>query len=117
MATVNNPIVGVDTLIARRMRRATRGTFDRGKSRFAIRREEIIDPAHQKMEEEPRMGNSNPCLSIEDLIGSGEFESKRSLNGDLRVAMNAIKGSQRMFRMTAAFVNQGQGCNEYLRDR
>jgi hypothetical protein len=28
-------------------------------------------------------------LSIEDLIGSGEFKSKRSLNGDLRVAMNA----------------------------
>ena len=24
-------------------------------------------------------------LSIEDLIGSGEFESKRSLKGDLRV--------------------------------
>lgn len=27
-------------------------------------------------------------LNIEDLMKSGEFESKRSLNGDLRVVMN-----------------------------
>jgi hypothetical protein len=29
-------------------------------------------------------------LSIEDLIGSGEFESKRSLKGDFRVVMNVF---------------------------
>ena len=51
-------------------------------------------------------------LSIEDLIGSGEFESKRSLNGDLRVAMNAMKGNQTTFRTAAAYVDQGQGCNK-----
>ena len=46
-------------------------------------------------------------LNIEDLIGSGEFESKRSLNGDFRVAMN-VKGSQRTLRTRTAFVDQGQ---------
>lgn len=31
-------------------------------------------------------------LNIEDLIGSGEFESKRSLKGDLWVAINVNSG-------------------------
>ena len=50
-------------------------------------------------------------LSIEDLIGSGEFESKRSLKGDLRgvINVNSDQGSQGTLRTMA---DRGQDCKQ-----
>jgi len=63
----------------------------RGESRFAIRRGEVVDPVLPEDGREAEDEEFQPMpdsRSIEDLIGTGEFESKRSLKGDLRVAMN-----------------------------
>lgn len=82
------------------MRRATAGTLGRlGESLFAILRGDVIELAFP--EEETGFAEADvfqpmpDSRKIEDLIGSGEFESSLSRKGDLR---DAIRKSQRMDR-------------------
>lgn len=82
------------------MRRATAGTLGRpGESLFAILRGDVIEPAFP--EEETGFAEADvfqpmpDSRKIEDLIGSGEFESSLSRKGDLR---DAIGNSQRIDR-------------------
>jgi hypothetical protein len=62
-----------------------------------MQREEVIGaalPEGGREAEDEELQPMPDSLNIEDLIGSGEFESRQSLNGDLRVAMN-VNSDQR----------------------
>jgi hypothetical protein len=62
------------------------GPFGRaGESRLAIRRGDVMVPLLPEDEEFQPMPDSR---KMDDLIGSGEFESSRSRRGDLRDAMD-----------------------------
>lgn len=67
-----------------------------GSSRLAIRRGEVMDPEPSEEEVEVEAGfvevevEPQPMpdsRKMEDLIGSGEFERRRSRRGDLREGM------------------------------
>jgi hypothetical protein len=63
-----------------------------GESRFAIRRGEVMDSALLVDEMEPVLfWGFHPMPDsrrIDDFMGSGEFESRRSLKGDLRLVID-----------------------------
>lgn len=78
------------------MRRATPGPLGRpGESLFAIRRGDVIELAFP--EEEAGFAEADvfqpipDSRKIEDLIGSGEFESSLSRKGDLRDAIGNLQ--------------------------